>query len=137
MNKLNKKGFTLIELMVAIAIVAVLAVIGITLFQGAQASARDTKRRADVDAIAQALENNFDANNGTYTNPVPVSSFTGGNIPVDPLTGSDYTLTYGTGDTSFLICTQLEKAGGNSSDVNGTASSGANATFYCRFNQQS
>lgn len=64
MNKLlpktqnNPQGFTLIELMVVIAIIAILSVVGVTLFSNAQKSARDASRRADLDATAKALEVN-------------------------------------------------------------------------------
>lgn len=48
-------GFTLIELMVAIAIVAVLATIGIVAFGATQKSARDAKRKGDLEDIKKAL----------------------------------------------------------------------------------
>ena len=37
---------------------------------------------------------------------------------------------------SFLVCAHLEGSGGNASDWNGTAASGASATYFCRKNQQ-
>lgn len=49
-------GFTLVELLVVVAIIAILSVIGLTLFSGAQKNARDARRKADVDAVASALE---------------------------------------------------------------------------------
>lgn len=61
----NKKGFTLIELMVVIAIIAILSVIGITVFSSVQKSARDAKRRLDGKAIALALEQ-YKLQNGLY-----------------------------------------------------------------------
>lgn len=60
------KGFTLIELMVVVSIIAVLAVIGLTVFTGLQRSARDAKRKADIEAIATALEIYKDQH-GTYS----------------------------------------------------------------------
>lgn len=54
--KKSAHGFTLIELLVVISIIAVLSVIGIALYTNAQKSARDTARRADIDAISKALE---------------------------------------------------------------------------------
>lgn len=50
-----KKGFTLVELLVVISIIAILSVIGITVFSGVQKSARDTKRREDLAALANAV----------------------------------------------------------------------------------
>ena len=51
-----RKGFTLVELLVVITIIAVLSMIGMTIFSGVQKNARDAKRRADLDAIHTALE---------------------------------------------------------------------------------
>lgn len=56
--KKSARGFTLIELLVVISIIAVLSVIGIALYTNAQKNARDTARRADIDAISKALEVN-------------------------------------------------------------------------------
>lgn len=50
------KGFTLIELLVVIAIIGILATIIVASFTSAQARGRDTRRKADVDAIKKALE---------------------------------------------------------------------------------
>lgn len=50
------RGFTLIELLVAISIVAILATIGLISYSGAQRSARDGKRKQDLQAIRSALE---------------------------------------------------------------------------------
>ena len=55
-TKYSPQGFTLIELMVVISIIAILSVIGLTIFSGVQKNARDAKRKADLKAIATALE---------------------------------------------------------------------------------
>lgn len=49
------QGFTLIELMIAITIVAVLATIGLIMLQGAQKIARDAKRKSDLEDIKKAF----------------------------------------------------------------------------------
>jgi len=51
-----RQGFTLIELMVAISIVAILATIGFSTFSQSQLRARDAKRKQDLRALATALE---------------------------------------------------------------------------------
>jgi prepilin-type N-terminal cleavage/methylation domain-containing protein len=49
------RGFTLIELMVAISIVAILAAIGMVMYGSAQATARDAKRKGDLEDIKKAM----------------------------------------------------------------------------------
>ncbi len=49
------KGFTLVELLVVISIIAILSVIGITIFSGVQKNARDAQRKGDINAIAKAM----------------------------------------------------------------------------------
>lgn len=63
---LPDRGFTLIELMVAISIIAVLATVGFTYYQKAQSTARDSKRIADSQEVSKALEQ-FKALNNTYS----------------------------------------------------------------------
>lgn len=83
-TKSNTSGFTLIELLVVIAIIAILSLVGLTLFGNAQKNARDAKRRADVDAIAAALEVGKTINSSTYSFPLYNGSFAGNNFPQDP-----------------------------------------------------
>jgi len=63
--KNNKKGFTLIELLVVIAVIGLLASIVLVSVNSARAKARDTKRKADLYQLQQALEMYYDEN-GIY-----------------------------------------------------------------------
>src|SRR3989338_1480589 len=52
----NPQGFTLVELLVVISIIAILSVVGVTIYSGVQKNARDARRKADVESISNALE---------------------------------------------------------------------------------
>ncbi|OGE25499.1 hypothetical protein A3C26_02200 [Candidatus Daviesbacteria bacterium RIFCSPHIGHO2_02_FULL_39_12] len=82
-------GFTLIELMIVVTIIAILTVIGITVFTSVQKNARDARRKADINAIANAMEANYDktANPGEYAALV-ATFFSSGVIPSDPQKGT-------------------------------------------------
>ncbi|MBI3486079.1 type II secretion system protein [Candidatus Daviesbacteria bacterium] len=62
---MKRQGFTLIELMVAITIVAVISAIGYISYSAAQISSRDARRKQDLRALATALEVYHQAN-GRY-----------------------------------------------------------------------
>lgn len=55
----SKNGFTLIELLITITIMAILLTLTVVSLRSSQAVARDEERKADVAAIAHALENYF------------------------------------------------------------------------------
>lgn len=76
------KGFTLIELLVVVGIISILSVIGISVYGGAQAKARDARRRLDIDAIANALEANRKPGASAYEAMASVW-FTSGSVPTD------------------------------------------------------
>lgn len=54
MNK--KSGFTLVELLIVIVIIGILASIGLGSFNTAQMKSRDSKRKTNLQQIANALE---------------------------------------------------------------------------------
>ncbi len=132
----NPQGFTLVELMVVISIIAILSVIGVVLFTGAQRSSRDARRKGDMDAISNALEVDFASNNRTQYQALATTMFAGGNVPLDPTNAGAYVYTISAlPSATYTVCANLEVGnGGNSSNATGTTA--ANGAFYCRKNQQ-
>ncbi len=100
----NSLGFTLVELLVSLSIVAILSAIAVSIYSGAQINARDSKRKADIAVIADAMElyfGHFKANsyaglcqigladsNPTYS--CNKSWFANGSLPQDPTNTGDY-----------------------------------------------
>ena len=76
----KQTGFTLIELLVVITIIGILMGILLVSYQGARVSARDGKRKADLEQIRSALEL-YHADCGQYPTTISV---TGGSLISSP-----------------------------------------------------
>lgn len=59
----KKSGFTLIELLIVIAIISIIAVLGMIALGNARMKSRDAKRVADIKQVQVALEMFYDTNN--------------------------------------------------------------------------
>jgi prepilin-type N-terminal cleavage/methylation domain-containing protein len=139
-----KAGFTLIELMVVIAIIGILMAAGLVAFTNAQKNGRDARRRADIQAMGKAFEQYYNDNNGNYINAqsgavstgagwtarVPAVYFSTGQLPLDPLNNTTYryqfrsvtTVTGAPNPTRFCVAARLENPNGNCNSVTVTAS---------------
>ncbi|GIW63384.1 MAG: prepilin-type N-terminal cleavage/methylation domain-containing protein [Patescibacteria group bacterium] len=86
--KNNKKGFTLIEMLVTIGIISIIATIAIVNYNNAILRSRDERRKVDLEAIRSALEmyrvNNDYYPTNIYTLTTPNPSPYIGAIPTDP-----------------------------------------------------
>lgn len=146
--KHHQKGFTFIEILVVVTIIALLTSIGIVSYSQFAKQSRDARRKADLEQIRSAVEM-YRSNNGFYpkTNPFTFSSCTapGGltdtngvtylsKAPVDPKCASTPQSTYcyapspdGLG-TSYTVGAYLEAASGSCTCTGGC---GANPCNYC------
>lgn len=68
-NLLNNKGFTLVELMIVVAIIGILASIAIPNFQKYQAKARQSEAKIGLSGIYTAEKSQY-VENGSYSNCV-------------------------------------------------------------------
>lgn len=70
----KQSGFTIIELLIVIAIIGILATLVLTNFQGAQAKGRDTVRQNDINAMYQKLEEYYNENGGYPNEAVTIAN---------------------------------------------------------------
>ncbi len=63
---MNKKGFTLVELLIVLAIISILALIAIPAYIGQQKRAARTEAYSNLETL-RLLEEQFFADNGDYT----------------------------------------------------------------------
>ena len=108
MKKLNRKGFTLIELMIVIAIIAILAAILVPNFVKARAQGQLTACKSNLKNIGTACEMYASDHNGRYVNATGDLQTKGYMkvVPTCPLDGSTYTYACTANpDYYYLVCT--------------------------------
>ncbi|MCL4397481.1 type II secretion system GspH family protein [Patescibacteria group bacterium] len=122
----SKKGFTLVELMIVITVIAILATIAVVSFTRVQKQARDTKRKAEVKSLQTALQAYYTEHQAYPISTTAITTedvntvLTGlspdymSSLPIAPLgsTGNYQKYTYITTDDGFryAICVDLETA---------------------------
>ncbi len=99
-NLLKKeKGFTLIEIVLVLAIAGLLLVIVFLAVSGAQKSRRDSQRKNDNARLLGQIESYASNNNGTYAGMTAAMLQAGGTYAPnnfnDPSTGTSYNVTVG------------------------------------------
>ena len=106
--KKHLRGYTLIELLVSISIIALLTVIGVTNFRVANQKARDGKRKGDLEQIKAALEM-YRSGEGDYpTGTISLFPDYMDKIPTDPADDSVYYYSTSDGGLTYVLCATLD-----------------------------
>lgn len=123
----QNKGFTLIEMLVVVAIIGLLASVVITGLGSARQKARDTRRISDIRQIQNVLETYY-SNNVSY--PADLTNLS---VPVDPLSGTyAYSGVTGGGQTYVLgTCLESDRPQGIVSTYEDTGLNPTNAGDNC------
>lgn len=141
LKKLNlRQGFSLVELLVVLAIIAVISGISMFALNDVRISSRDARRKADLETIRSALEL-YKSDCGSYPTAVPTSgtSITGpsglpcaGNVymqtvPTEPTSGN-YTYAL-LSATAYELCTHLEQGTGSVTCGGGSTCAGGTCNY--------
>ncbi len=99
---LNKRGFTLIELMVVVAIIGMLSSVVLSSLNTARGKGRDAQRISDIKQLKTALQLYYEDNGQTY--PTALSGLAPkyiGKIPTDPSSQTISAFTCGAGNYCY------------------------------------
>jgi len=138
----NKNGFTLVELLVSISIIAILTVLASISYSNAQKNGRDQRRIEDLKAIQNAAEQYYLLSGGSYLAAGNYSSGASSwkfntqiilqKYPKDPK-GSEYLVSANT--TSYCVCATMENV--KNANSNNLCGDFVNVTDqFCVKNQQ-
>jgi len=64
---MRRRGFTIVELVIVITIMAIMLTLGVVNLRGSQANGRDTERKTDIESIAQHLETYYTSGTDSST----------------------------------------------------------------------
>ena len=131
-------GFTLMELLVVVAIIGIISSVAAISYTAIQKKSRDNRRLSDIKAIQNAFEQYYGDNNNLYPSVcaglVATTTYLPAGYPTDPKTDVAYAPT-ACSSTGYCVCATLESSttGGNALDTNCNPGSGP---YYCAWDVQ-
>lgn len=116
------------ELLIVIAIIGILISIATVAYSSAQKKSRDSRRKSDVKAIQNAMEQYYADTSSTYAaDCAPGTTYLPGGLPLDPKKGTTYVENDDCTSTTYCVCAELE---GESNSVAGCDAADTLTTGY-------
>ena len=132
-----RSGFTIVELLIVIVVIAILAAISIIAYTGIQGRAKDTQRLQDMSTIVRALEV-YKTVNGNYPYAVPTAGGGGFEVSTNGTTATNFLSALKSASTGLsnvpVDPTNAVTAIGTGNWLAPSRSSGHFTYFYYRYN---
>lgn len=130
-----RSGFTLMELLIVIAIIGILVSVAVVSYGSAQKKSRDSRRISDMKAVQSAWEQYYADNSANYPATCTISTtYLPGGFPLDPKTGVAYSATSGWAScaaTSYCFCAGLEGQTNATTDCSGASAPAGYTGLTC------
>lgn len=140
----GRQGFTLMEILIVIAIIGVLVSVSVASYASAQKKGRDSRRKSDLKAVQNAWEQYYADNNANYPancgfSVTPTPSIMSGTylplgIPLDPKSQAAYTSVSGWSScntAAYCFCAGLEGETNTTTDCAGGAAPSGYSGMTC------
>src|SRR3989344_426424 len=105
----RKKGFTLVELLMVIAIIGIFTSVVFVSLDGSRARSRDAVRVGDLKTLSYAVQTYFQENDGEFPDSIDdlAPYYEGGSVPADPL-GDPYYYSFDAVTRKYCLSTVME-----------------------------
>ena len=131
---MNRRGFTITELLIVIVIMGILLTLGVVNLRGSQVNSRDSERKSDIDALALHLESYYSNGNDSTTTPFTATGgtiTTSGGYTMHTFTSTGQTFTPNiAGNVEILVVAGGGGGGGSTGSYGGGAGGGAGGYVY-------
>lgn len=136
MKKYSKTGFTLVEILIVVALIGIILAIAAPNFRKAQTNSRTAKAKGELRALQTAVENYYIHHDSVY--PASLSDLTTAvpkvinTVPTDPFSGGSYGYVRGGTGNAYYVIYSVGPSGGGSASISGTTvseSNGASCIF--------
>lgn len=119
-NMFYKKAFTLLEMLVVLGIIAIIVSVTVASYGVVQKKARDSKRKSDLKAVQNCMEQYYTTNSYKYQALTAGSAISGSincgstsiTAPTDPLSSGSYIYNVNSTSTSDYTITATLEGGG-------------------------
>jgi len=115
MKESDKRGFTLVEIIVVVAVIGLLSLVVFASFEDSRKKARDTARIADLEQIKAAVQV-YGVTYKEYPDSLDdlVTAGLFSSVPEDPINEDEYVYTYDNNESCFSLTGKSER---NESDI--------------------